>query len=363
MTYNGTYAGFVVSASDPAKVGRVKARVPILHGTIQSSYEVIADADLPWALPAGMPAGNSSSSGGLSHLPQANDQVWIRYLDGELEKPVWEWGNETLPGLQNWPETRPLHAYEADGSPTSRAAWLRYNQQILLTPTGIEASTLGGYRFTMSDSLTPTSKDGQISWTTAAGSYVALDDTSSSFTVVAPNFYAITELINFYATVSTDLTSPLINVDFGRLAFVGDYGGHIIDAVTRTAFGVQGQFNSLGLGALSTIAIGAPSVYIASGGVAFYPDGTPIPPAVMAFGSNSNNEVWLATGGPDDGLVRLSDLQFALAKVKQWLMTHQHTGVRGGSDISGPPAQVPIFDCTASAQVSAEGLTTNYASA
>ena len=363
MLYEGLYAGFVVSAADPAQIGRVKVRVPVLHGTIQSLYEVISDADLPWALPAGMPAGNSSTSGGFSHLPGPNDQVWVRYLDGELEKPVWEWGNQNLPGLQNYPAKLELHAYESDGSPTARSAWMRYNHQRIIQPAGIQDTTYGGYTYVVADSLTPTSKDGSFTWTTAAGYYMSLDDASNSMTLTVPNFYAITSQINFYAYTSMDLTSPLMNLDFGRITFVGDYSGHVIDGISRTIYGVQSLFQSFGLGALNSIVIDAPSVSISTGGIAYYPDGTPIPPANMALGTDSDGNVWLSSTGPSDGLVRLSDLQSAVSLIKQWLSTHTHGGVKGGPDISGPPVTIPIFDVSSSELVTAESFSTNYSTA
>ena len=362
MEYNGTYAGFVVDNADPAQIGRVKVRVPCLHGTSQSSYEIIADADLPWALPAGMPSGNSSTSGGLSHIPGANDQVWVRYLDGELEKPIWEWGNQTIPGISNYPDSKILHSYESDGSASARSSWMRYNQQRTITPSGITDISYGGYSCTIADSLTPSSKDGSISWATAAGYSTSLDDGSAAFTVVAPNFYAVNQTINFYATVNTDITCPLINLDFARMCFIGDYAGHVIDGISRTLFGVQGIFQSLGLGALSTIGIGAPNFYVTSETILYDGSGVPLPPASMVLGSNSAGEVWLGSTLPEDGLVRLSDLQYAISQIKYWLQTHQHAGVKGGGDISGPPVDVPVFDMTASANISCEATSSTFSS-
>ena len=360
MQYLGTYGGIVIASDDPAQVGRVKVRVPTIHGAIQSTYEIIADADLPWALPAGTPAGNSPGSGGLSHIPLAGDQVWVRFLDGELEKPVYEWGNQNLAAVKNYPSGLPLHAYDSDGTPTARCAWMKYSNTREITPAGIEDITYGQYKFVMADSTTPTSKDGSISWTTANGYYTSLDDTSNSYTVVAPNFYAITSTISFFAMINCDITTPLINLDFGRMCFVGDYGGHIIDGISRTVFGVQGIFQSLGLTAVSTIGIGAPNFFIASNNILFYPDGTPITPAVQALGTNLAGQVWLATGGPTDGLVRQSDLTLALQSIKDYIMVHTHGGVQGGSSVTSPPIQIPIFDATASATVSAEAATQNF---
>ena len=361
MTYDGLYGGIVVDNADPALVGRVKVRVPIIHGIVQSSYEIISDADLPWALPSGTPAGNSPTSGGFSHIPAAGDNVWVRFLDGELEKPVWECGNQTTSSLSNF--TKPLHAYESDGGPVARSAWCRYNHFREIQPSGISDTTANGYSITIADAFTPDSKDGSIALTTAAGYCVTLDDSAQSCNVVAPNFYGISAMTDFYAVTSFGVNSPLVNFTFGRMAFVGQYSGHIIDAISETVFGVQGVFHNLSLSSLDTLAIGAPSLYLSNSFILTDPTGKPIPPVNMALGTSPVGEVWLASGAPADGLVRLSDLTAAMSQIKEWLQAHQHSGVRGGNDVSGPPINLPSFYATASTLVSCEGETTDFSEA
>ena len=96
MLLGFTYAGTVESNLDPLKLGRLKVRVPHVYGTTASGVGYIGVNDLPWALPAGMAAGGSANSGGFSQLPEKGDHVWVRFLDGEPEKPVWEWGMQTM---------------------------------------------------------------------------------------------------------------------------------------------------------------------------------------------------------------------------------------------------------------------------
>ena len=79
MQLLGTYAGIVENVKDPQRLGRVKARVPHVHGVSGSGAGYIGTNDLPWALPSGMPAGGGPASGGFSQLPAVGDKVWVRF--------------------------------------------------------------------------------------------------------------------------------------------------------------------------------------------------------------------------------------------------------------------------------------------
>jgi hypothetical protein len=117
----GTYGGIVENVKDPEKLGRVKVRVPHIYGASGSSTGYIGTNNIPWALPAGMPAGGSPASGGFSHLPDVGDHVWVRFLDGEPEKPIWEWGMQTI----NDAKGLKLHQYNETGERRGQPQALR----------------------------------------------------------------------------------------------------------------------------------------------------------------------------------------------------------------------------------------------
>lgn len=197
MTLQYTYGGLVENNKDPLKLGRVKVRVPHVYGSTGGGSGFVATNDLPWALPAGMPAGGSARSGGFSHLPEVGDKVWVRFLDGEPEKPIWEWGMQSysdregvlgIGGLK-------LHSYKTgvDGSvgAPDRTVWTRYQHAIEMNAGGVIETTSGGYRLLLNDSATPVSFDGSIKLSTALGNMLEIDDLLSTCTL------SILEDVNF----------------------------------------------------------------------------------------------------------------------------------------------------------------------
>src|SRR3954470_6030472 len=95
MDLQGCFIGIVEKVDDPEKLGRVKVRVPHAYGIFGTEVGAVPLDDLPWALPAGLPAGGSSASGGASWLPEPGDQVVVQFLDHEPEKPIWSWLMQT----------------------------------------------------------------------------------------------------------------------------------------------------------------------------------------------------------------------------------------------------------------------------
>ena len=168
MELLGTYSGEVIATNDPDKIGRIKVRVPHVYGPVEGNFGSIADADIPWALQAGLPSGHSNGakgSGGISWLPVKGDHVWVRFLDGEPEKPVWEWGNQ----YTNDPTAFPLNTYAKQKAaatpspqrtitaeapnpdPIARAALTRYGHILEIIPTQVLLSTAGAYSITLVD--------------------------------------------------------------------------------------------------------------------------------------------------------------------------------------------------------------------
>jgi uncharacterized protein involved in type VI secretion and phage assembly len=102
--YWGKYRGFVHDRNDEQQLGRLRLRVPSLLG----------DAITGWAWPALPYAGNNL---GLFFVPQVDDLVWVEFVEGELEHPLWSGGGWGNPGgtseipedaKPNYPDTQVL---------------------------------------------------------------------------------------------------------------------------------------------------------------------------------------------------------------------------------------------------------------
>ncbi len=108
--YWGKYRGLVVDRNDPEQLGRLKVKVPSL----------LADATTGWAWPASPYAGLGV---GFFFIPQVNDLVWIEFVEGDLEHPIWSGCAWAKPSGQ---------------SEIPREAQTSYpNQSVIKTPSGI----------------------------------------------------------------------------------------------------------------------------------------------------------------------------------------------------------------------------------
>jgi len=76
--FYGKYRGFVVSNQDPARLGRVRVRVPSVLGE---------DVVTGWATPCA-PAGGLAGLG-LLFVPERDSGVWVEFEEGDLEFPIW----------------------------------------------------------------------------------------------------------------------------------------------------------------------------------------------------------------------------------------------------------------------------------
>jgi hypothetical protein len=275
MKLFGTYGGIVEANNDPEKLGRVKVRAPHVYGSTVSGSGYISTNDLPWALPAGMPAGGSGQAGGFSHIPEIGDKVWVRFLDGEPEKPVWEWGMQSVGDR----DTFSLHSYRAnaDGSVGSpdRAFWTRYGHGIELNAGGLTIITSAGYRVVITDASAAGLNDGNINITTPLGNSMKLDDIDNTLQFISLEDFnvqigrAATQYSESYAwrTLAGDYT-----VDSGReiiltstenlsLQTISDLIIDSLQNITATAVGnidftstidTQFKFATLRLGATAT---------------------------------------------------------------------------------------------------------------
>ncbi len=306
MHLSGTYGGVVENVRDPEKLGRVKVRVPHVHGVSAGSAGFIGVNDLPWAMPAGMPAGGSAQSGGFSHIPAPGDHVWVRFLDGEPEKPIWEWGMQTFGDR----DKLTLHQYDVSptgevGKPKS-SGWTRFNHRIELSETGITGITSGGYRLQIIDGQA----DGRIEATTSLGNFFRLDDTDNGGTLFLNE--------DFYVNVGQSVSG--FSNGFEWTTMTEDFSvvsGRAISLQSATTFDV-GASADASIDALGTINLTAPAIRI--GGEAA------IQPLVLG-----------------------TSLTLFLESLLLYLSTHTHGNGNNGSPTSPPlaPPQATVQPQTA----------------
>jgi uncharacterized protein involved in type VI secretion and phage assembly len=74
--FYGLYRGVVTDNDDPQSLGRVKANVPAVLGSVESG----------WAMPCVPYAGDQV---GIAFLPEIGSGVWIEFEGGDLSYPVW----------------------------------------------------------------------------------------------------------------------------------------------------------------------------------------------------------------------------------------------------------------------------------
>lgn len=312
MELYGTYGGTVEQVRDPEKLGRVKVRVPFVHGA-QGSAGYIGLTQLPWAMPAGMPAGGSAESGGFSHLPAVGDKVWVRFLDGEPEKPIWEWGMQSF----NDRDKLKLHPYETTptgetGLPSS-SFWTRFNHAIELARTGLTAITSTGYRLRLVDSAT---LDGLVELATAKGNFIQLDDAKNGGTVFANEDW------NYLVGQSFSGLSGGFNWRTTSLNFEVQSGA-AVSLTAATDFTAHGQASAT-VSSATLAAIQAPQVTLGAAGA-------PVEPLVLG--------------------VRLSVF---LETLLRYLAQHTH-----GNGNNGSPTTPPLQPVQPSAGSTAELLSTH----
>lgn len=199
---NGIYSGTVEGNQDPEKRGRLKIRVPLVYGNVESKFGSIPLNDLPWALPSGLPSGGSPQSGGMDWLPEVGDQVFVSFLDGEPEKPVWSWGNQS----KSQAESFGFNTYE-DGRPI-RGALTRYGHTLEFNNGGVLLTTGKGYSIILSDGSSG-AQDGSVSLATPKANFFSITDEDDSgiiflnhdlYLQIADQFYAKSESIVFETT-------------------------------------------------------------------------------------------------------------------------------------------------------------------
>jgi hypothetical protein len=202
----GPYLGTVLSNADPTKLGRIKASVPHVFGISDSELGSVGLNDIPWALPAGLPAGGSPASGGVDWLPEPGDQVLIFFLDNEPEKPVWMWLMQTLDQQASFP----LHQYQtiANTPVPVRAGLTRYGHTIELNSGSALISTKSGYQlFMLNGDLG--ANNGLIQLQTPLGQFLELDDSTQTVT--------LSVLLDHYVNIGATWQAQADEIDFETL--------------------------------------------------------------------------------------------------------------------------------------------------
>ena len=78
--YYGIYQGIVTNINDPEKRGRLKVKCPeVLGGESESAW---CDPMIPVAY----------DNGGDFCMPAKNEGVWIQFIAGDVNRPVWSGG-------------------------------------------------------------------------------------------------------------------------------------------------------------------------------------------------------------------------------------------------------------------------------
>lgn len=206
MNLFGTYGGLVEYSNDPEGVGRIKARVPSVYGDI-------ASGDLPWALPAGLPAGGGKDSGLIDWIPEPGDRVWVRFLDGLPEKPIWEWANQTWHQRDEYAVRRNRTDPDDDSKPGARLT--RHGHSVFFGEKQLILTTSQGYSVVIDD----TRLAGGIQIRTTKGHFVELTDLGDAMTTkvkywsaLVQDFTVHSKNIMLEAGTQAEIWSPRINL-------------------------------------------------------------------------------------------------------------------------------------------------------
>ena len=91
---NAFYIGVVEDTNDPYKLGRVRVRIPAIHGTNKTQSYYIDNLDLPWAKPAVFSCGGNDM--GQFLVPTKGNRVVVSFEFNDIDKPLYFGGIPTL---------------------------------------------------------------------------------------------------------------------------------------------------------------------------------------------------------------------------------------------------------------------------
>lgn len=87
VNYNAFYRAYVVDNNDIDKLGKVKVRIPVLHGFTSKNPNFVDSNALPWASPAIFPSGGNDSGAFL--VPNVGDTVYVTFEADSPKLPIY----------------------------------------------------------------------------------------------------------------------------------------------------------------------------------------------------------------------------------------------------------------------------------
>ena len=343
--YPYTYAGVVESNQDPLELGRLKVRVPHVFGTSVSGAGYIGVNDLPWAMPVGMPAGGSEASGGFSLLPAIGDKVMVRFLDGEPEKPIWEWGMQTLKDAA----ALGIHQYDSGTpvGPPNRTILTRYGHSLSITESGINLTTKEGYQLLLKGS-TDTSDPEKVYLQTPNGQSLVLNDMTGSTLLQGLN----SSVISAEKVILNAGSKAMIRATNSLNLMVG--GTNIIVKGKRVSIttGTGASILIDDAGNLSVISGGGASVTVEKTKVQLSsPTGSGGVVVEDGKVSVSAPEFVMNTAAVSFGMGAGFPVMMMTPEMVAWILGHTHEGVMTGSGTSGAPVRPdPAFPASAASK-------------
>lgn len=91
---NAFYIALVEDTNDPYKLGRVKIRIPAVHGTNNTQSYYLPNSGLPWARPAVFNAGGNDM--GQFIVPMKGNRVFVTFEYNDSSRPIYFGGVPTL---------------------------------------------------------------------------------------------------------------------------------------------------------------------------------------------------------------------------------------------------------------------------
>ncbi len=349
MSLLGTFAGVVEDNKDSEKLGRLKVRVPHVYGAVGGIFGAITTDNLPWALPTGLPNGLTQQSGGADWLPEVGDQVLVRFLDGEPEKPVWEWFMQTQQSAQDFK----LHAYATGESGSvgkpKRGAWVRYGHTVEWNTDGIILTTSKGYRILLTDA-SAAGNDGDITIETQAGQFFEMDDSVNTVTLNVNEDYQINvvnQMLALCDSISMQTQTNEIELISGSFMSVTtkddltqDIGQDWTSTITGSTNLTTGQDWAVNVAQSATFTISRDFTVSATGEMALSSElaMTLSTPVILTL---DFQRLFLGQGAAEP-FVRGNQLFLYLQTMFDLLVSHTHPGVMGGPSSTGPMVPSPI---------------------
>jgi hypothetical protein len=277
----------------------------------------------------GLPAGGSDASGGLSMLPEVGDQVTVQFLDGEPEKPVWQWLMQTRKQAKDLQ----LHQYVSDkgtAGSAARAVLTRNGHSLEIRPEKVTLTTGEGQQVLFQNSKS--ASGGSAALQTPKGQSVTLNDVSQSTVLQALNAAVIsaksvqlnapTSLLLKTERLSLLAGTAIITVQGDRIVVFTKAGASVIidDDGNISLSSADGSNLSLeDTKATLSEPTGTGSVVCEAGKVSINAPQFVVNTAAFSVGTSMGWPVVLMS---PDALV--------------WFMTHTHSNGNNGSP-TGPP--------------------------